>query len=319
MRTDRAFALGAAIAAGLTVLVPAGSRGDASPVPLTCPTAYTGDESPDDGLGLSGDPALPKVYGPPGFDRGDALAPRRTPTRAVVCSYAAGPNHDIAPAPNPLTSQWEVPDGLQQVAADLSAVPEADFDGCSQVGGDVTRQLIGLEYDDTAVWVSATDEPNDCIASSNGSFRGSGGVGDLVATAVRDGRWLQPTHGYRSVCGERVADGRPEGRQQLVPGSPMSMGACVADSESGTFLVQEPLRSRLVELLNDLPTRPASGEVRACGDAPRFELMVTYASGAQVTLEAATGDCPSVVTNGDLEATVTPALTVALRAATTHG
>lgn len=198
-----AMTLGAAIAIGLAVVVPAGSRGDPTPVPLSCPAAYTGDEDVPEGVlglwGRSGDPDLPRVHGPSGFDPGTRLAPRQTPTRAIVCSYAAGPNHDITPAPNRLTDSWEVPDGLDQVAVDLSSVHEEDSDGCNDAGGDVTRQLVGLEYEATAVWVSATDEPNGCIPSSNGHFRGRGGIGHLVAQAVEDRDWLQPTHGRRSV------------------------------------------------------------------------------------------------------------------------
>lgn len=237
-----------------------------------------------------------------------------------MCSYDAGPNHDITPAPNPLTGEWEVPDGFDQVAADLSSVPAVGRGaGCTEMGGPVTRQLVGLEYGDTAVWVSATDEPNRCIPASNGRFRGSGAIGHRVATAVDEGGWVQPTHGYRSVCGERVADGRPEGRVELVPESPTGVAVCVADSDSGTFSVQEPLRGQLLDQLRELPTRPASGGVRPCAGEPRYELTLRYATGPVVAMEVGTGDCGATLTTGDLEADVTPELARTLAAATTHG
>lgn len=325
MTTGRALLLGAVIAAGLAVVVPAGSRGDSSPVPLSCPAAYTGDEAVPSGLagllGRSGDPHLPKVHGPAGFDPDDALAPRRTPTRVLVCRYAAGPNHDIIPAPNPLTETWEVPGGLAQVATDLSSVHEEDAEGCTDVGGDVTRQLIGLEYEDTAVWVSVTDEPNGCIPASNGSFRGRGGIGHLVAEAVEERAWAQPTHGRRSVCGQLVADGRDEGRTALVPGTPSRVAICRPDDEgAGVFGVQRESRGRLVAELRALGTRPESGEEPTCGRGSRqYDLVVDYRTGADVVLRATVGCDHDRVGNGDVEGEMTPRLAELLEVATTHG
>lgn len=324
MGTGRALLLGAVIAAGLAVVVPAGSRGDLSPVPLTCPAAYTGDEHVPSGwtglLGRTGDPDLPRVHGPSGFDPHDTLAPRRTPTRVLVCSYAAGPNSDITPAPNPLTSTWEVQDGLAQVATDLSSVHAEDAEGCTDAGGDVTRQLVGLEYDETAVWVSVTDEPNGCIPASNGSFRGRGGIGHLVAEAVDQQAWVQPTHGRRRVCGETIADGRDEGRTALVPGTPSRVAICRSDDEAaGTFGVQSGLRAQLLTELATLDTRPASGEVPDCGEGSRqYDLVLRYGRGADVVIRASIGCDRDEVGNGDLVATATPELAALLETATTH-
>lgn len=323
MRTVRALALGTAIAAALAVVVPAGSRGDPSSTPLSCPKAYTGDEDFSLGLvglaGRSGDPDLPKVYGPAGFDAGDSLAPRRTPTRAIVCSYAAGPNHDITPAPNPLTEEWEVPGRLDRVARDLSSAPEYANTGCSDMGGEVTRQLVGLEYDDTAVWVSVTDEPNGCIPASNGSFR-AGGVGQLVAEAAQMRDWVRPTRGRGEICGEAIVVSRFGAKRHLVPGRPTTLSVC----RDGDFAGALPVTSRLRgELLDELGSLKAAADVRRpvprCGDrSAAYFVVVRYGSGPDVLLSASAGCDRDIVDNGDLAAPVSRELAELLETATTQ-
>src|SRR5262249_44563309 len=56
--------------------------------------------------------------------------------------------------------------------------------------GRQTNYLIGLTYPGGGrVWVAATRDPNDCVATSNGEFSSSGVVGPIVNRAFTSGRW----------------------------------------------------------------------------------------------------------------------------------
>jgi hypothetical protein len=56
--------------------------------------------------------------------------------------------------------------------------------------GPQTNYLIGLAYPGGArIWVAATDEPNECVATSNGEFTSSGIIGPAVSKAFASGQW----------------------------------------------------------------------------------------------------------------------------------
>lgn len=316
-----ALVLGGLVAAGLAGTTAAAVRaGDGAPVAtppppalLSCPARYDGTEDR---------PVVPTYDAPDDFDPGGALAPAQAPTRALVCRYDAG--HSSAPAapPRPLTEQVVLTEGLGQMAADLTGAPRApQVDGCTLMDGPITRQLLGLEYPTGTVWVSATDEVNACVLSSNGDFSAGGGVGQQVAKAVADGSWVVPTQGERPVCGGSQPVGRAGVERELVPGEPEVMWVCRVDSDvpgpsSGIYTILHDDRDRLLETLRALPTRAAAGDV-VCVDesVDRWNVVAEYERGAPVVLDVTTGACGpgGVVSNGALEADSSEELVELLR------
>lgn len=321
-----ALVLGGLLAAGLAGTTTVSARaGDGAPVatppppaPLSCPARYDGTED---------DPVVPAYDAPDGFDPGDALAPAQAPTRALVCRYDAG--HSSAPAapPRPLTEQVVLTEGLGQMAADLTGAPRApQVDGCTLMDGPITRQLLGLEYPSGTVWVSATDEVNACVVTSNGDFSAGGGVGQQLAKAVADGGWVVPTQGERPVCGGSQPVGRAGVERELVPGEPTALWTCRVDTDvtgrsSGSFAVVGADRPRLLAALRALPTRAASGDLLCVDDtADRWQVEVRYERGAPVVLDVTSGACGpgGVVSNGALEADVSDEVVALLRRTTTQ-
>ncbi|QFQ30752.2 hypothetical protein EEW87_011255 [Janibacter melonis] len=325
-RPTIALVVGGLLAAGLAGTTAAAARaGDGAPVAtppppalLSCPARYDGTEDR---------PVVPTYDAPDGFDPGDALAPAQAPTRALVCRYDAG--HSSAPAapPRPLTEQVVLTEGLEQMAADLTGAPRAQqIDACTLMDGPITRQLLGLGYPTGTVWVSATDEVNACVLSSNGDFSAGGGVGQQVAKAVADGGWVVPTQGERPVCGGSQPVGRAGVERELVPGEPEVMWVCRVDSDvpgpsSGTFAVLRADRPRLLAALRALHTRAASGDLLCVDDtADRWQVEARYERGAPVVLDVTTGACGpgGVVSNGALEADVSDEVVALLRRTTTQ-
>lgn len=308
-RPTIALVVGGLLAAGLAGTTAAAARagdgpaeGASPPAPLSCPARYDGTED---------SPVVPTYDAPDGFDPGDALAPAQAPTRALVCRYDAG--HSSAPAapPRPLTEQVVLTEGLEQMAADLTGAPRAQqIDACTLMDGPITRQLLGLGYPTGTVWVSATDEVNACVLSSNGDFSAGGGVGQQVAKAVADGGWVVPTQGERPVCGGSQPVGRAGVERELVPGEPEVMWVCRVDSDvsgpsSGIYTILRDDRDRLLETLRALPTRAAASDV-VCVDesVDRWNVVAEYERGAPVVLDVTTGACGpgGVVSNGAVEA-----------------
>lgn len=325
-RPTIALVVGGLLAAGLAGTTAAAARaGDGAPVAtppppalLSCPARYDGTEDR---------PVVPTYDAPDGFDPGDALAPAQAPRRALVCLYAAGTNAEPAPPPRPLSDELELTDGLAQVATDLSGAPESgSFDGCGEVGGPLTHQLVGLEYPTGTVWVSATDEANACVLGSNGDFTTDGAVGRQVAKAVADGGWVVPTQGERPVCGATEAVGRAGVDSELVPADPVALWVCRVDTDvpgrsSGTFAVLRADRPRLLAALRALPTRAASGDLLCVDDtADRWQVEARYERGAPVVLDVTSGACGpgGVVSNGALEADVSDEVVALLRRTTTQ-
>lgn len=317
-------ALGAVLATALagimssTAPAPVGSGagpGDA----LVCPAQHWGTEAR---------PQVPWSIAPSGFDPRLALTPADAATRVVVCQYEAGDTSDPAPPPRPLTRSLELTEGLEQVAADLSGAAGHDGEaGCTTMGGAVVRQLVGLEYPTGAVWVSATDEPNGCVPSSNGDFVAGGEVGDQVAKAVSDGGWLVPTQGEREVCGGTEPVGRDGVGRELVPDDPDVVLVCRVDPDvpgpsSGIFTVGRGDQERLLEALGSLPTRAAAGDLLCVDESvDRWQVVAEYGRGAPVVLDVTSGACGpgGAVSNGALEADSSDELLDLLRRVTTHG
>lgn len=291
--------------------------GDEAPsvaTPLSCPAQYEGDEE---------DQHVPDADPPEGFDTGDALAPVQAPTRAIICRYDAGPNHDPTPPPNDLTGSLELTEGLEQVAADLSSAPVEGTDtGCSDMGGPLARQLVGLEYDDRTLWISAPDEPNRCVVSTNGEFSATGSPGGDVAKAFADGGWVVPTQGEREVCGRPEAVGRAGTADTLVPGEPVALSVCRTHEDVGVFTPDDAGQEAVLDAIGRLPTDSPAAASTCSGttSGEGFQVLAIYETGAAVALDVTTGGCRSgsVVSNGDLAVDGSDELLEALREATRH-
>jgi hypothetical protein len=129
---------------------------------------------------------------PAGVDGRSRLVPQQTPRSALICAYA-GSNTAKQKAGWPLSGRRSLSGGLAGLAQQLSRQPRQVLgprDICFLMGGAQTNYLIGLTYPGGAtMWVAATVEPNECVASSNGEFTSSGLIGPAVTRAFTSGRW----------------------------------------------------------------------------------------------------------------------------------
>jgi len=119
------------------------------------------------------------------------------------------------------------------------------------MGGKQTNYLIGLTYPGGGrIWVAATQDPNDCVATSNGEFSSFGVVGPIVSRAFTSGRWpaRQPASCHR--YGQDI--GRLGQHAAMVPAGSTSLIICTHTAHVFTAGYQA-----LTTALNALPTRPA--------------------------------------------------------------
>ncbi len=119
------------------------------------------------------------------------LVPRRAPRSAVICGYD-GRNVGRLGGWR-LSGRRLLHGGLAGLAADLAWEPKKVHGqqiACFTMGGPQVNYLIGLTYQGGGrLWVSATQDPNECVPSSNGEFTSFGVVGGLVTEAFKSGRW----------------------------------------------------------------------------------------------------------------------------------
>src|SRR5207248_9014621 len=110
---------------------------------------------------------------------------------ALICAYR-GSNTAKQQAGWALSGRRSLAGGLARLAAQLTWQPRRSTQPgpCTLVGGPQTNYLIGLTYPGGArIWVAATDDPNECVAASNGEFTSSGIIGPAVSPAFASGRW----------------------------------------------------------------------------------------------------------------------------------
>jgi len=254
--------------------------------PLSCPARYA-DQAP-------WVPAKPA-----GTDGRSRLVPQTTPSSALVCAYR-GNNTDKRQAAWALSGRRSLVGGLARLAGQLSWQPRrlpGHQIACTAVGGPQTNYLIGLAYPGGAkIWVAATDEPNECVAASNGEFTSSGVIGPAVSKAFASGRWPARTP---VSCNRSYQDtGRLGQGAAMVPAGSTSVTICAPKARTVTTSYQA-----LVSALNRLPTRPST---HGCSGTPGpsgvYEIFFSYPEGPPVLVSILIG-CHPAIGNGDLQAT----------------
>jgi hypothetical protein len=232
------------------------------------------------------------------------LVPSATPSSALVCAYA-GRNTARQQAGWALSGRRRLTGGLAALAAQLSRQPRAPGHpiACTHVGGEQTNFLIGLAYrGGRRIWVAATDDPNSCVATSNGEFTSFGVVGPTVTQAFTASRWpaRQP-----AACPRPGLSGGETGRlgqeAVMVPPGSTSLTICGPAARTLTAGLTSGYQA-LASALNALPAWPST---RSCSGGPGpagsfYELLFSYPQGppVQVTID---GGCRPAIDNGSLQ------------------
>jgi hypothetical protein len=263
--------------------------GGAVPVqrPLSCPASYAHEA-----------PWVPAK--PAGIDGRSRLVPQITPSSALLCAYR-GSNMAKQQAGWALSGRRSLAGGLASLADQLTSQPRRPHQpiACTLVGGPQTNYLIGLAYPGGArIWVTATDEPNECVAASNGEFASSGIIGPSVSTAFTSGRWpARPP----VVCNRPYQDiGRQGQGTAMVPAGSTSVTICAPKARTRTLTSGY---QALVSALNRLPTRPST---HGCSGTPApsgfYQIFFSYPEGPPVLVSILIG-CHPAIDNDDLQAT----------------
>jgi hypothetical protein len=179
---------------------------------LTCPARYAKHA-----------PWVPAK--PAGVDGRSRLVPQQTPSSAVICGYA-GSDEAKQQADWALSGRRALTGNLAGLAAQLSwqarLLPGHGY-WCAGAGGPQTNYLIGLTYPGGGtIWVTATDEPGECIADSNGEFTSISTIGPQVSKAFGSGRWPA-----RQPVSCNSASGRLGQDTAMVPAGATSVTICV--------------------------------------------------------------------------------------------
>jgi hypothetical protein len=231
---------------------------------------------------------------PAGVDGRSRLVPQQIPRSALICAYA-GSNEAKQQAGWALSGRRSVTGNLAGLAAQLSwqarRLPGQRL-ACTLVGGPQTDYLIGLTYPGGGMmWVAATDEPNECVAASNGEFTSTGTIGPAVSKAFASGRW--PARQAVS-CNKSFQDiGRLGEDKAMVPAGPTSLTICAPKAHTTITSGYQAL----VRALNRLPTQPSTGR---CSPSPAssiptwYDLYFSYPYGPPVLVEIAVGCYPEV-------------------------
>jgi len=227
---------------------------------------------------------------PAGVDGRARLVPTQTPGSALICAYP-GSNMARRQTGWALSGRRRLTGGLAALAAQLSWQPRGQQGRCTLVGGKQTNYLIGLTYPGGGrIWVAATKDPNDCVATSNGEFTSFGVVGPIVSRAFTSGRWpaRQPVSCHRH--GQDL--GRLGQDTVMVPPGSTSLTICTPAAHTLTTGYQA-----LTTALNALPTRPST---RTCtpGTGPAapffYQLLFSYPQGPPVQVTIARGCHPAI-------------------------
>jgi hypothetical protein len=263
---------------------PVRAAGGASPVQrlLSCPASYAHQA-----------PWVPAK--PAGIDGRSRLVPQMTPSSALLCAYR-GSNTAKQQAGWALSGRRSLAGGLASLAGQLTWQPHSQPIACTLVGGPQINYLIGLAYPGGArIWVAATDEPNECVATSNGEFTSSGIIGPAVSTAFASGRW--PARTPVSCNRSNPDTGRLGQGAAMVPAGSTSVTICAPKARTVATSYQA-----LVSALNRLPTRPSTLDCSGTpGPAGAYELFFSYPEGPPVLVSILVG-CHPAIGNGDLQA-----------------
>lgn len=262
--------------------------------PLSCPARYAGPT-----------PWVPaKPRGIPGNPR---LAPNETPKSVLMCAYKGSNAGDYSVSHWALAGKRYVTGNLAGLAHELAwqprKIPGEEY-ACSAVGGTQTNYLIGLTYSRGTVWVSASDEPNNCVSGANGEFITLPTTMGIDATkAFASGRWPDRAPlGCRSIAGRLGQD------VKMVPSGAVSLTICTdkAHTVNGDF-------GELVSTLNALPTDLGDG---ICSPSPRtddeYQLIFGYRQGPPVSIRVYKGCYPEVY-NGTLKSQIAGSVIPAIR------
>jgi len=253
--------------------------------PLSCPASYAGQA-----------PWVPAKSA--AVDGRSRLVPQRTPSSALICAYS-GSNTARRQARWALSGRRSLAGGLAGLAGQLTWQPRrlpGQQTPCTAIGGPQTNYLIGLTYPGGAtIWVAATDEPNECVNTSNGEFTSFGIVGPDVSTAFASGQWPAPQPA--SCTRPRQDLGRLGQDMAMVPAGSTSLTICAPKARTLASGYQ-----LLVSALNRLPTRPST---RSCSpspgpSAPEYRLLFSYPEGPPVSVLITSG-CHPEIDNLDLQ------------------
>lgn len=255
-------------------------------VRLSCPASYAHQ--------------APWVPAKPGrVDGSSRLVPQSTPSSALICAYR-GSNTAKQQAGWALSGRRSLAGGLAGLAGQLAWQPRrpAQRIFCTLVGGPQTNYLIGLTYPGGArIWVAATDEPNQCVSTSNGEFISSGIVGPAVSKAFASGRW--PARQPVSCNGSYQDIGRLGQDSAMVPAGSTSVTICAPKARPLTLTSGY---QGLVSALNRLPARSST---RSCSGTPgpstSYQVFFSYSQGPPVMVTILVG-CHPAIDNGGLQA-----------------
>lgn len=276
------------------------SRGTAQAARLSCPARYAKSA-----------PWVPAS--PDGVDGRSRLVPQQTPRSALICGYD-GDDDAKQQAGWALSGQRSLIGNLTGLATQLSLEPRT-LPGqqliCAGAGGRQVNYLIGLTYPGGGtMWVTAADEPGECVPASNGEFTTIGTIGSDVSKAFASGRW--PARRPAS-CTSNAA-GRLGQDRAMVPAGATSLTICTVKAHR---TVTSGYQS-LVRALNQLPTR--SSTLTCSGDTgPRsyYDLLFSYPAGPAVLVMISPG-CHPAIDNESLQSasasTVMPIIQQLLRA-----
>ena len=253
---------------------------------------------------------------PAGVDGRSRLVPQQIPRSALICAYA-GRNNAKQMAGWALSGRRSLTGSLAGLAAQLSRQPRR-LPGqqivCTLVGGPQTNYLIGLVYPGGTMWVAVTDEPNQCVAASNGEFTSTGIIGPVVSKAFSSGRW--PAR-QAVACNQPFQDiGRLGEDTAMVPAGETSLTICV----SGKAHRFASGYQALVRALNRLPTRSSTG---ICTPSPAsslptwYNLYFSYPQGPSASVSIAVGCHPAIENaylQSDSASSVLPIIRQLLRA-----
>lgn len=248
-------------------------------VPLSCPAKYA--------------ERAPWVPAKPRGVAGDSrLVPNKTPKSVLMCAYP-GLNGGNSRTRWALSGKHAVTGNLAGLAQELTWQPRKVSEqniACTMVLGTQTNYLIGLTYSSGTVWVSASDEPNECVDVTNGEFTALPALGKDATHAFRSGQWPAATPvGCRSHAGRLGQD------DSMVPPGAVSLTICVRRAHviKGDF-------GSLVSSLNALQTVVSNG---TCSPTPKrsYQLIFGYRQGPPVSVSVMDGCYPELF-NGSLQA-----------------
>lgn len=177
----------------IIVAVPAvwGLTGGDAPNPpaggsLACPEQYEGSAEE------ATTPPVPATSTVPDFDPSSALVPAEVPSAGVICWYWAAQTSPRSPAELTGTLTLGGAD-LQPMVESLRMAAPYEQTFCTLMGGTEVRQLVGLDYGGSRIWMSAPLEYSTCSPVTNGDLTidGSTRVAEWVQGAILTGGWCQ--------------------------------------------------------------------------------------------------------------------------------